>query len=240
MRIAQITDHHLTVDGSPFQGIDNEGRWLAALEEAKKLDANYLLLTGDFCAQEPVEQVYERVKAHLDTIGLPFMILAGNHDDRSMIRQYFDISGESDEPIYQHLHLNGYDWLLLDSSQHYVDDEQLNWLKQELEASPKPIIAIHHPPCLMGADFMDKHYPLQNWTEVMQALHDADKPISVFCGHYHFSLQAQISKVNVYCAAPTSFFIHPIGEEIAFIEKKARVQLIELEEEQLLVRSMEV
>ncbi|MEO0787805.1 MAG: metallophosphoesterase [Bacteroidota bacterium] len=238
MRIAQLTDHHLTEDGSPYQSIDNEDRWLKALEAAKQLGADYLLLSGDFCAQHPQEQVYERVKSHLDQIGLPYMLLAGNHDSRSMMRKHFDLGGEG--PIFEHKPLGGYDWLLLDSSKHYVEEEQLTWLSEKLQACEKPLVAIHHPPCLLGAGFMDKHYPLQNWTEVMGTLQRANKPISVFCGHYHYSLQAHYGQVGVYCAPPTSFFIHPIGEDIRFIEEGAGIQLIELNEEGVLVKSIQI
>ncbi|MEM8583555.1 MAG: metallophosphoesterase [Bacteroidota bacterium] len=236
MRIAQLTDHHLTADGSPYQGLDNESRWLNALQMAKSLGADYLLLSGDFCAQEPEETVYKRVRQQLDQTSIPYMALAGNHDSRSMMRKHFELSG--DGPIFEHKQIGEYDWLLLDSSEHYLDEEQIHWLARKLEELDKPVVAIHHPPCLLGAGFMDKHYPLQNWTALMEELKKAEKPISVFCGHYHYGLQAQFGQVSVYCSPPTSFYIHPIGEEIRFMEERAGLQLIELRKDGLLVKSI--
>lgn len=232
MRLVQITDPHLRADGSSFQGLDNEYRWAQALAAAQQLAPDLLLLSGDFCAELPKQSTYQKLRPQLEDLAIPYALLAGNHDSRKMLRSTFGFPGAPDAPIYYQKTVGDRQLLALDSSKGELEAEQLEWLTTALANSSMPMLAIHHPPCPMGARFMDSKYPLKNYQPLVELLQADGRPIVVLCGHYHFGQQLQSKNLQVYCCPPTSFFIDPLADEFVSVESPPALQMIEWEEGQ--------
>ena len=232
LRIVQITDPHLLAPGELLMGLDVNARLAAALRLARTLDPHAYLLTGDFCAHEPVAEVYARLRPQLMALDRPFYLLPGNHDDRAMLRAVFaELPGSGREAIYQSVNIAGYPFILLDSSTGVVDAAQLEWLADVLPQQPEATIVIHHPPIPLGIEFMDQRYPLRDTERLLELLTQDGHRRRVLCGHYHASRVVCHDNLDVFLCPPTSFFIPPATTEFALDPQPPGFQLLEWTDE---------
>ncbi len=227
LRIVQLTDPHLLAPGEELMGLDVGARFEAALKLALRLRPDALFLTGDFCAQEPVQLVYHRLRKRLDGLGVPYYLTPGNHDDRAMLRNAFPLPGSGDAGINYVVHLKGRSFLFLDSSPGYVDTAQLDWLAHELVAHPQAAIVLHHPPVPLGIRFMDTKHPLQETDRLLELLTADGRRRRVFCGHYHANRLVSHKNLDVLLCPPTSFFINPSAPDFELDPHAPGCQLME-------------
>lgn len=205
----QITDPHLLAPPERLMGLDVNARLQAVLAHAQGFEPDAYFLTGDCCAQEPIQEVYHRLRPVLDQLGKPYYLAAGNHDDRAMMRNAFFLKGHGQQTIHGLLKIKERHFLLLDTSAGTVDQPQLDWLAKALVQYPDADIVMHHPPVPMGVRFMDGKYPLQETDTLIEVLTADGRPRRVFCGHYHCGRMAQFQNLQVHLCPPTSFFIDP-------------------------------
>ncbi len=231
LRIVQLTDPHLLAPGEELMGLDVGARLETVLKLALRLRPDALFLTGDFCAREPVQAVYYRLRGRLDRLGVPYFLTPGNHDDRKMLRAAFPLPGSGDSRINQVVHLKGRSFLFLDSSPGYVDPEQLDWLGRQLAALPQAAIVMHHPPLPMGIEFMDTKYPLQETDRLLELLTADGRRRRIFCGHYHANRLVSHKNLDVLLCPPTSFFINPSASEFELDPRAPGCQLMEWTEQ---------
>lgn len=194
-------------------GVDVMERFEAVLEHAASANPDAIFLTGDFCAQEPKEWAFEWLAPKLNGLGIPYVVLPGNHDDRVMMRRHFELPGHENEPILQQLELKGQQFVFLDTRYGELEEGQLNWLEARMKAHPSSVVVMHHPPILVGQPFMDNNYALRNTGRLAEIFRAAVVPVHVFCGHYHSGKTVQQGNVVVHLCPPTSFFIKPHAEE---------------------------
>lgn len=192
-----------------LMGLDVNARLDSILAHAANHKPDAIFLTGDFCAEEPQQEIFHTLRARVDLLGIPYYIAAGNHDNRAMLRNAFYLEGHNHEPIRGLVRVKNRDFLFLDSSPGVVDGDQLNWLAQALEAYPEADIVIHHPPIPLGIPFMDSTYPLLETEELLRLLTADQRLRRVFCGHYHSNRTAKWKNLEVHLCPPTSFFINP-------------------------------
>ena len=209
-------------------GLDVNTRLDAAMAQIATLDPDALFITGDFCAHEPVEEVYHQLHSRFESFDVPYYIIPGNHDDRAMMRQAYPLMpGQGQEPIYGPVALGGQMFLFLDSSPGVVDAPQLDWLANAVMQHPDATIVIHHPPVKMGMPFMDGKYPLRD-TERLLAILTADgHRRRVLCGHYHAARTVSYRNMDVLLCPPTSFFIYPGAHEFVMEDHPPGFQLLE-------------
>lgn len=89
--IAQITDLHLRVDGTLFNGNrDTEAELATCVDHLNQMQPrpDVVLATGDL-ADVGTPDVYRKMRRMLDRIELPVYVIPGNHDDRDMLRAVF-------------------------------------------------------------------------------------------------------------------------------------------------------
>jgi DNA repair exonuclease SbcCD nuclease subunit len=162
------------------------------LLKAKKTNTNLLLLTGDivnFPSAVSVKYVYDR----LTETGIPWLYISGNHD-----WHYEGLPGNLDSlrntwsknvlsplynglnPLYYSTIIHGINFVGIDNSNGRVNEEQINFLNEQLKKS-EPIVIISHIP-----------YNLNNRTDrpEMTAFVDvvtanSDKITAIFTGHNH-------------------------------------------------------
>ncbi|MCP9237086.1 metallophosphoesterase [Lewinella sp. JB7] len=226
-RIVQITDPHLLAPGETLMGLDVTGRLEDVLQLAEELDPDAYFFTGDFCAHEPVQEVYHRLRERLDRLPAPYYLTAGNHDDREMMRRAFDLPGRGQEGICGRVAVHDQSFLFLDSSPGFVDDQQLDWLTEALVEHPVSDIVIHHPPIALGVKFMDAKYPLRKTERLLRLITEDGVRRRVFCGHYHSVRTVSHGNLDVYLCPPTSFFIDPAADEFSMVERAPGCQLLE-------------
>lgn len=119
-----------------------------------------VVVTGDL-ADTPLDSEYETARALLDRLVAPVYVVAGNRDDRDMLRRHFDVPATRGEQVYYAVDLGSMRMIVLDTKRPgsdggQLDSAQLAWLDDTLDRAKTPtLIAMHHPPVLTGIPAMD-------------------------------------------------------------------------------------
>ncbi len=217
MRIAQITDLHIgRADENTFD-VDVRANFRRILSSIQQSPPDYIIATGDLCYQDPAPDILQYVKEQLDATGIPYFVIAGNHDNSLMLARCFGVEQHlhGSELYYQQV-LDGQVVLFADTAQGELSATQKTWLKSALAAATGPLLLfMHHPPLLAGVPFMDRNYPLRDQEEVAALLMDSPYPVHVFCGHYHIAQSLQQANLQVHITPSNFFQIDPAQTEFA-------------------------
>lgn len=207
MKVFLITDLHVGLHGEDTYGVNVRQNFLDIMSKIEEGKPDYLILAGDLSFQKGNIQTYEWLKNRLDASLIPYDIIAGNHDDSSMLAKVFqrenDLHGNV---LFYKKQLNGWNCFFLDTAVRELSRTQIEWLQQELKATDAPVmIFMHHPPMLANAPFMDEHHALLNMAEVQQTCAVYKGVIPVFSGHYHNEITIQKGNMVVQIT-PSCFF----------------------------------
>jgi Icc protein len=218
MLIAQITDLHVTKAGELLAGrVDTRAALGRCLKRLAGLEPkpDLLLLTGDL-TETATDEEYAFLIAGLDQLGLPYLVVPGNHDDRAAMRRAFPgmAPGESDAP-FSHgtakpqwpLRLIGLDSIVPRRSEGALCAQRLAWLEAELaqaSAERPALIFMHHPPFRTGIAPMDACGLLEGLAPFRTLITAHAQCIAgILCGHVHRVIHASIGGVPV-LLAPSS------------------------------------
>jgi Icc protein len=159
--LAQLTDPHIGADwGGP---VGPRAALRAAIDALRtspdRPDA--VVVTGDLANRGKRKQ-YAAVREQLHRLGVPSVVLPGNHDDRAKMREAFELPGQRDDPIRSVTDLGPLRLVALDTTIPGRDggalpETELAWLDQALGDQPQrpTIVAMHHPPVLTGVPAWD-------------------------------------------------------------------------------------
>jgi Icc protein len=141
-------------------------------------------------------------------------VLAGNHDSRRLLRAHFGELLDASAPHVNFVHdLAGWRVLGLDSVQRpFVHGRfgarQLAWLRQQLAAVTRPVLAfVHHPPIAVGCWWLDKDLPRDRaaFGEVL-----AGRRVQLLaCGHVHQAHEGEFAGVRVVTTPATAYQFPP-------------------------------
>ncbi|MEM9837031.1 MAG: metallophosphoesterase [Bacteroidota bacterium] len=237
LRIAQITDLHLGKADENYLNLDLRARFLRTLNAAVAAKPDLLFLSGDYSLHEPDEETVKWLFAQLNQRDIPYRVLAGNHDDRSMLRSIFRLPGSPDDTIDYNMSFGERDIIVLDTSSGELQPSQLAWLQGQLARGMNPMLFMHHPPFPLGVPFMDNKYPLQHPEPLLDILFTYNQQIPVFCGHYHVDINVKFNNLIVYVAPPTSFFISRTAQEFEQVKSAPGFQLIYVDAQEVQVES---
>lgn len=193
MKFIHLTDLHLVTPGETLYGLDPHQRLLAALADIKAnhADADFVLITGDLTNDgEPA--AYEALKAAVSTLGLPYRLLLGNHDDRASFRRAFpDAPVDDDGFVQSTITTPSGTFVCLDTHQPGTHEgelceNRLAWLDRTLAAfRSKPVyVALHHPPLPLAIPAMDP-LALRQGRELAERLKRHGNVRHLFFGHVH-------------------------------------------------------
>lgn len=186
MRIAHICDLHITSDDSFNRDVDVKKNFSQMLELVKSKNPDFIVLGGDLAAVNGEIEAYDWIKSQMETNGIPYFIVAGNHDLLDNLQQVFKLESVTSKELFYKQTWEGRSIFVLDSSSESVSRTQLEWLSREVNGlNSDALLFMHHPPLLCGCNFMDSKYPLKNRDEVIQVLNKLEHLNAVFCGHYH-------------------------------------------------------
>jgi 3',5'-cyclic AMP phosphodiesterase CpdA len=210
---AQITDIHISERNQPFSTVSSLAPQLLA--DAVNLingmaDLDFVMITGDVidtASRKEVEQ-YNQIIATLDK---PWHFIPGNHD--GFVDPNFPEAFLPDEavtlidprmaeptPYAQHgwwsrpvadgVQLVGLDSRLAEDWSGVVSEEQLEWLRSELDRhlSDLVILAVHHPLHALGEHNFRGRFPkfiCTNGAEVEALLDEYPNVKIVLSGHHH-------------------------------------------------------
>lgn len=214
MLIAQISDHHVREPGVRYQGVVDSNRMFAqALAHLDTLDRrpDLIVLTGDLVDHgRPAE--YREVRRLLAaTTTIPWLAMAGNHDEREAFRAAFHDQAclPREGPLHfcvddHPVRIVAVDSCLPGLHHGQVDAAALAWLDDTLARQPtKPtLLMLHHPPFMSGIPYLDAYRCMD--TEGLEAVVRAHPQVErVLCGHVHRSMLRRWAG-TVVCTAPST------------------------------------
>ncbi len=207
MKIIQITDLHIDREGEYPFNIDVRKNFLRILNYIKSFKPDHLVISGDLCYRDGEVEIYEWIHGVLDTVELPYSVIAGNHDDSTMLAQTFGLEHLlHDGELYFARRIGKETVLFLDSGRGSHSHRQLNWLRRQLKnAQGELIVFMHHPPNLCEVPFMDTRYALQDIEEVQKVFAAYPGNVNVFCGHYHVEKTIRLGNLLIQ-VTPSCFF----------------------------------
>ncbi|KQM67305.1 hypothetical protein ASE74_07530 [Pedobacter sp. Leaf216] len=202
IKVGVITDLHQDVIHNGSERLN------AFLNHCKNINPDLILQMGDFAyPNEKNKELIDRFNgAHPEALHV-----IGNHDTDSGHTKAQCISYYKMPARYYTKEINGVCFIVLDgndkgSPKHkggypsYINDEQKNWLQQQLKEINKPIIIVSHQP-LAGALAVDNAEEIQ---EILSSA--ADKILLAINGHTHIDCQLLIKNVNYLHINSASYF----------------------------------
>src|SRR5690554_3139552 len=204
MRIIHISDLHIGEENEDTHNIDTRKNFSTLLSTITKHNFDILVIGGDLAYSTGSKTIYSYIAQKLKAIHQQVFIIAGNHDKKELLAQHFPTAFPS-KKLYYTIKIEGKKLIFLDSSNRYIDTEQLSWLTKELQNEKDSIIFMHHPPLLAEVPHMDKKYPLQNRDELTRILYSHPYPLTIYCGHYHCAKTIQSQNITVHIC-PSNFY----------------------------------
>jgi 3',5'-cyclic AMP phosphodiesterase CpdA len=215
MLIAQVSDSHVEAPGTIVHGAyDPHAAFVRALDKVAAVEprVDFLLHTGDVTHHGDAS-IHRNVRAELERTRIPYVVMAGNHDENETLRNAF-----ADKP-----------WMPTSGFLHYVIDvspvriicldttlpgkiegamcaERMDWLAARLAEMPSAptMIAMHHPAFRIGRATSDAR-PFGN-AQAFAALIARYPSVSLItAGHVHCTLQARIGNA-VALAVPSTVY----------------------------------
>ena len=188
MKIAQITDTHISADGGPRDGVDMRESFLWALDAVRASGCELLVLSGDLVGTDVDFDAYPWIAQQVAALDIPSLVLSGNHDDTRRLAEAFDARDAfRDGCLFDVREMAGVVIYGLDTSSQRLSNRQLEWLEADLarRRGARALLFLHHPPIVCGCRFMDSHGPLLDREKVWRRIVDLGAIDHVFCGHYH-------------------------------------------------------
>lgn len=164
-KIIHITDIHLAPHGTEIVRLDPHKRFSLVIEAINRdySDADLCIITGDLADAGDIAS-YQRLKVLLETLGVPYQLMMGNHDNRDAFRQVFPEVPVDRNGFVQGVHeFEDISLIYLDTLDDSRQDtgllcaQRLSWLQDQLDASNgKPVVIfMHHPPQSIGVKIFD-------------------------------------------------------------------------------------
>lgn len=214
--LLHVSDTHLLAGNPPLGGrFDTAANLARTLEaaEATGIRPDALVFTGDLTdlgEPEAYAALREAVEPVAERLGAPVVWVAGNHDERTIMRRELFGLEETQEPVTGVWDLDGLRLIALDSTVpgwHHgdLDAAQLEWLRRELD-TPAPlgtILALHHPP-------LPSHVPLFDILELrdqgrLAEIVAGSDVRAILAGHLHYSTSGTFAGVPVSVASATCY-----------------------------------
>ncbi|MFZ1456229.1 MAG: metallophosphoesterase [Saprospiraceae bacterium] len=218
MKIGFITDLHIDNEGIlPFD-VDVRLRIQRVISYLKNKNYDLIIFGGDLCNIEGNIEIYEWLKKQMDEVDVSYHIIAGNHDDTTLMADVFGIQHlVTENELYYHLSfVNTGDIYFLDTSKGSMSDQQYLWLEDKIinHIHDDIVICMHHPPVLAGSKHMEPKYFFTQ-SERFKSLCDRNplKRFIIFSGHYHMARTVFQDNITLFISPATSVQIDPNSEE---------------------------
>ena len=220
LKFAQVSDVHFLENGAntTYKMTGESPRLLddAIKQINEQTDIDFVMFTGDLI-DKSFEKELKAVLPHLENLNAPWYFAFGNHDrcvgGYLTTLVYLDMIRNSNsnfkfkKAYYSFVPKKNYKVIVLDdiitneiTSNGYIDEEQMKWLKKELDSSKNDVVLIYmHVPII--EPFASPNHKLKNAYAVKQLIEGYKNPIGVFQGHYHAAKITQHDNV-LYVSSP--------------------------------------
>ena len=209
MRIFQLTDLHIAPENEKPGDVDVRANFLQIVRRIPKFSPDLIVISGDLSYREGNKKIYRWIRDQLAGSGIPIYVVAGNHDDSTLLTSVFhpDKPVSSDNKLYYFVKKQEELILFLDTGNGAIGFEQMEWIGDIVgRYQPKRLfLFMHHPPFLAGVPHMDNSYALSDRESFGRWCFSIGIPIYVFTGHYHVAKNLHHRNVFVQ-VCPASFF----------------------------------
>ncbi|MGN0030790.1 MAG: metallophosphoesterase family protein [Candidatus Gastranaerophilaceae bacterium] len=235
LKFAQVSDVHFMQDSpnTTFKMIGESPRLLDdAVEQINEYnDIDFTIFTGDLI-DKSFEKELKAFLPHVEKLNTPWYFAFGNHDrcvgGYLTTLVYLDMVRNSNpdfkfkKSYYSFVPKKNYKVIVLDNiitdeitSNGYIDETQLKWLKKELDSSKDDTVLIFmHVPVV--EPFASPNHKMRNASALKQLIESYSNPIGVFQGHYHAAKITQHDNV-LYVSSP-ALISYPNAFRIVTIE----------------------
>jgi len=218
MLIAQLSDCHVMApddDGAElYQSADRLADAVTHLNNGINRP-DIVIISGDL-VNYGNREAYLIFKEIISELQMPVFVMAGNHDDRNILREVF--SDHSYLPARGPLKYVIDGWplklIVLDTNLHgkaqgILGEEQLAWLDNELlqEKDRDIVLFMHHPPFSTGMCTMDEMELIdaEGFGEVVRKHSHVER---ILCGHLHRAVQRRYHGTVAQTCPSTSHQLH--------------------------------
>ena len=241
LHFVQVSDTHLQYayakDAERLLG-SSEKLLTAAVNEINEIkDLDFVLATGDL-VDVPEEKLVNKFIEITMSLKYPLYVLLGNHDvsvngglgKKGFIKKFTKLENATsfteNMTYYSFSPNEKFTIICLDgttdktvTAHGQIDDKQLEWLKNELEANigKYVIVALHFP--IIEPYRSESHFILEpDRTKLLDVINSYKNVIGVFTGHYHAARLLKIkNKIHNSCPAvvqwPNAFREITISQE---------------------------
>ena len=230
MKIIQISDSHIGHWTDATSGIDVRRNFEFILKKIESEKPSFIIHSGDICFDIPEISIYKWVKEKLDSIHIPYSLIAGNHDDTSMICQIFDQKHQNKECYFDKI-IENKKLLFLDTANGDMSETQYDWLTDQLSQSEINAIFMHHPPIKMGVPFMDQNYSFKSMEKFCSIIEQYSKPIQIFCGHYHNARSVTRKNMQVHICPSTFYELNDFSDKFGMSSDRIGYRIIEIDDQ---------
>ena len=211
MKIAQISDIHLTEHGQVIWDTDTLSHFESAIQGLSKIkDLDAIIVSGDL-SNDDSEWTYHYIDERLATLKLPVFCCLGNHDSTSALSIDFKCLRFDREAMigeWRFLFINSVsrdpDKLGFFKSRGLILDDDLALLESKIHTGIKTSVVLHHPPIEPGGWLNRK--PLENKEVFNDIIRESDVKLVLY-GHIHCAQQNNQSEI-LYSSAPAIGFAY--------------------------------
>ncbi|MXZ76335.1 MAG: phosphodiesterase [Gemmatimonadetes bacterium] len=242
MRIVQLSDPHIVPAAKqPVHGQDTLERLRAAVNAVNRLSPSpdLVVMTGDQI-NDGTEASYRAFKDVISHLRFPCHMALGNHDYRPVFRQVMLEDSRADSASYYYsLERLGHRIIVLDTLDEgevsgRLDDDQLDWLEQELSSGLSSVICMHHPPVPVGVAWMDELI-LQDNERFLEICGAAAALRLILCGHVHHDFRMDVGNATVLTAPSVGLqfrkdpVIKPDGSRVIATDEPAAFRIVDID-----------
>ena len=201
MLIAQLSDLHLCPPGQlALRVVDTIALTRLAFATVKALPVrpDFLVISGDLTENGLAEE-YRLLRDMLDDLGLPVLMVPGNHDRRETMQAELELGPHSVTgggfvqflADLNDLRLIGLDTVEPGSSAGALCQARLEFLDQALtDASGRDVLLfMHHPPFSCALPYMDSVMMKCGADALAEIVSRHGNVRRLFCGHHHRPIQ---------------------------------------------------
>ncbi|MEC9345989.1 MAG: phosphodiesterase [Pseudomonadota bacterium] len=206
MKLVQISDLHVTLEGSPADTLLQTSTRLAeavATINAMRPLPDAVIASGDLVDHCKPEE-YARLRAILAPLEPRLFLMVGNHDHRDHLRAAFPEHGYlghggfvqytiEDMPV----RIVALDSQVTGEIQGALCAERLDWLEARLDEAPErpTLVFLHHPPFPGGIARMDDNNLVEGRERFAEILSRHPNVLRVSAGHVHRPMTGMIGGV---------------------------------------------